>query len=42
VEVYELNSSGSGQGPEAGPCEHDNESSNSIKGGKFFAQLSDY
>jgi hypothetical protein len=31
----ELDSSGSGQGPMAGSCEHDNEPSGSIKGGEF-------
>jgi hypothetical protein len=30
-----LESSGLGQGPVAGPCENDNESSGSIKGGEF-------
>jgi hypothetical protein len=31
-----LNASGSRQGPVAGPCEHGNEPSGSIKGGEFF------
>jgi hypothetical protein len=30
-----LDSSGSGQGPVASSCEHDNELSGSIKGGEF-------
>jgi hypothetical protein len=30
-----LDSSGSGQGPVAGCCEHGNETSGSIKGGEF-------
>jgi hypothetical protein len=30
-----LDSSGSGQGPVTGSCEHGNEPSNCIKGGKF-------
>jgi hypothetical protein len=30
-----FNSSGSGYGPMAGPSEHDNETSGSIKGGQF-------
>jgi hypothetical protein len=37
-----LDASGSGQGPVAGCCKHDNESSASIRGGKFLDQLSDY
>jgi hypothetical protein len=36
-----LDSSGSGQGPVAGPCENGNESSGSIKGGEFLDYLSD-
>jgi hypothetical protein len=35
VEGYGLDSFSSGQGQEAGSCEHCNESSGSIKGGKF-------
>jgi hypothetical protein len=31
----ELESSGAGKGPVAGPCEHGNEPSGSIKGGEF-------
>jgi hypothetical protein len=31
-----LDSSGSGEGPVAGSCEHGNEPSGSIKGGEFF------
>jgi hypothetical protein len=30
-----LDSSGSGQGPMAGCCEHDNEPLGSVKGGEF-------
>jgi hypothetical protein len=36
-----LDSSGSGQGPVAGSCEHDNEPSDSIKGGGLLDLLSD-
>jgi hypothetical protein len=36
-----LDSSGSGQGPVAGCCEHGNEPSGSIKGGEFLDQLSE-
>jgi hypothetical protein len=36
-----LNASRSKQGPVADSCEHDNESSSSIKGGKFLDNLSD-
>jgi hypothetical protein len=36
-----LKSSGSGWGPVAGSCEHDNEPSGSIKGGDFLYKLSD-
>jgi hypothetical protein len=36
-----LNSSGSGQGPVAGCCEHGNELPGSIKGGEFLDWLSD-
>jgi hypothetical protein len=36
-----LDSSGSGQVPVAGSCEHCNESSDSIKGGEFLDQLTD-
>jgi hypothetical protein len=35
-----LDSSGSGQGPMLGPCEHDNETSGSIKGGEFLDGVS--
>jgi hypothetical protein len=37
-----LDSSGSGQGPVAGYCEHDNEPSGSIKCGEFFNWLCDF
>jgi hypothetical protein len=37
-----LDSFGSGQGPVARSCEHGNELSGSIKGGKFLDGLSDY
>jgi hypothetical protein len=37
-----LDSPGPGLGPVAGSCEHDNETSGSIKGGEFLDQLSDY
>jgi hypothetical protein len=36
-----LGSYGSGYGPVAGPCEHDNGPSGSIKCGKFLDYLSD-
>jgi hypothetical protein len=39
---YELDSSGSGQRPVAGSCEHRIETSGSIKGGEFLDYLSDY
>jgi len=39
---YRLDSSGSGQGTMAGPCEHSNELSDSIKEGEFLNSLSDY
>jgi hypothetical protein len=35
VGSYRLNSSGSGEGPVTGSCEHGNEPSGSIKGGEF-------
>jgi hypothetical protein len=35
VGICGLVSSGSGQGPMAGTCEHGNETSGSIKGGEF-------
>jgi hypothetical protein len=35
VGVFVLDSSGSGQGPVAGSCEHGNEISVSMKDGKF-------
>jgi hypothetical protein len=35
-----LDASDSGYGPEAGFCEHGNETSGSIKGGEFLDQLS--
>jgi hypothetical protein len=37
-----LDSSGSGQGPVAGCCEHGNKPSGSITGGEFIDTLSDY
>jgi hypothetical protein len=37
-----LDSSGLGQGPVAVYCYHGNESSDSIKGGEFVEELSDY
>jgi hypothetical protein len=37
-----LESSGSGQGPVAGSCEHSNEPLGSIKGEEFLDKLSDY
>jgi hypothetical protein len=39
---YGLDSSGSGQGPVAGSCEHGNEPSGFIKGREFLDQLRDY
>jgi hypothetical protein len=36
-----LDSSGSGQGPMAGSCEHDSEPSGCMKGRKFPDQISD-
>jgi hypothetical protein len=42
VERYELDAPDSGYSPGAGFCEHDNEPSGSIKGGKFLDYLSDY
>jgi hypothetical protein len=38
---YGLDSSGSEYGPVSGSCEHGNEPSGSIQGGKFPAQLRD-
>jgi hypothetical protein len=35
VEIYRLDASGSGYGPIVGSCEHNNESSVSMKGVKF-------
>jgi hypothetical protein len=40
VRRYELDSSGSGQGPVVGCCEHGNEHSGSIKSGEFLDWLS--
>jgi hypothetical protein len=40
IKEIRMNSTDSGQGPVAGSCEHDNESSGSIKW-KFLDQLSD-
>jgi hypothetical protein len=37
-----LDSSGTGCGPVAGSCEHDNEPSGSIKAEEFLDYLSDY
>jgi hypothetical protein len=37
-----LDSSGSGQGPVAGSCEHSNEPSCTIKDGEFLDLLNDY
>jgi hypothetical protein len=37
-----LDSSGSGQGPVVGSCEHGNYPSGSIKGGEFLDYVSDY
>jgi hypothetical protein len=37
-----LNSSGSGQGPVAGSCEHGNEPSGSVRGGETVNLLSDF
>jgi hypothetical protein len=37
----ELDSSGSGQGPVVGSCEHDSEPSGSVKGGEFLNWVSD-
>jgi hypothetical protein len=37
-----VDSSGSRQGSEVGSCEHENELSDSIKGGVFLDQVSDY
>jgi hypothetical protein len=42
VESCPLDSSGSGQGPVAGYCEHGNEPSGSIKGGVFIEYLIGY
>jgi hypothetical protein len=39
---HELDSPGPGQGPVAGFCERGNETSISIKGGKFLVYLKDY
>jgi len=35
VRICELNSSGSGEVPVTGPCEHGKEPSGSVKGGEF-------
>jgi len=37
-----VDASALGEGPLAGPCEHGNEPSDSIKGGEFLDLLSDY